>query len=175
MTSILAGHGGAAIGKAEVNALPKDTRAGVADRTLGSLRPLLLIFAVNIDHLIKTNSGMWFLFHSTSAQVSTEVAAGPKVKWKQMKWPGVDPPTLFFWLLPFSTQQVPIEIRFLPPHLCVCVWFRMRMLCMIITAVDRNQRSLQGGIHIESAPQQPSLNSLTNYINILDLKDIGSD
>lgn len=49
------------------------------------------------------------------------------------------------------------------------------MLCMIITAVDRNQRSLQGGIHIESAPQQPSLDSLTNYINILDLKDIGSD
>lgn len=58
MTSILAGHGGAAIGKAEFNALPKDTRTGVADGTLGSVRPRLLIFAVNIDHLIKTNSRM---------------------------------------------------------------------------------------------------------------------
>lgn len=122
MTSILAGHGGAAIGKAEVNALPKDTRTGVADRTLGSLRPRLLIFAVNIDHLIKTNSGMWFLFHSTSAQVSTEVAVGPKVKWKQMKWPGVDNPPPFFLIVAFfnstSSHWDPV-----PPSapVCMCV------------------------------------------------------
>lgn len=58
MTSTLAGHGGAAVGEAGFNALPKDTRTGVADGTLGPVRRRPLISAVNIDHLIKTNSRM---------------------------------------------------------------------------------------------------------------------
>lgn len=72
MTSILPAHAAAAIGKAGFNALPKDARTAVADRTLGSAPPRLFISTVNIDHLIKKIiRGCDPLFHFTPGRMAT--------------------------------------------------------------------------------------------------------
>lgn len=125
MTSLLPEHDRAAIGKAGFNALPKDARTGVADKTLGPVAPRLLILAVNIDHLmIKSRDVIPFSLHIGSDVRQQGSGAKPRCRGRTPLQRS-DPAPFYCFILQlkeFRLLSIPFLTTCFPFSVCVCTY-----------------------------------------------------